>query len=318
MDTIVDSTDINLSTQIPVEYAGMRIDQALAKCFPDYSRSRLTQWLKAGHVQVNGFPLAPKSKVVGNESIVIQTALENDVDDLPENIALQIIYEDDALLIINKPAGLVVHPGAGNRQGTLLNALLHYLPQQQTIPRAGIIHRLDKDTTGIMVVAKSLAAHTALVASLALREIKREYLALVGEEILSGKTIRHPIGRHRTQRVKMTVTDAGKHACTHYRCAKKYKGFTLLQVQLETGRTHQIRVHLSHEGYPIVGDSLYGWRFKVPKQSSLELQEGIRGFNRQALHAFRLGLIHPIDKTAMQWEAPVPDDMKNLLNLMSV
>lgn len=309
-------TNINLTAHIPEDYSGMRVDQALAKCFPDYSRSRLTQWLKAGHVRINGLPMAPKSKVVGNEAIVIQTDLNAELADLPEAIALQVIYEDEHLLIINKPAGLVVHPGAGNRQGTLLNALLHYLPQLQQVPRAGIIHRLDKDTTGIMVVAKTLISHTALVASLALREIKREYVALVGVEILAGKTIRHPIGRHRSQRVKMTVTDAGKPAITHFRCAKRFKGFTLLQVRLETGRTHQIRVHLSHEGYPIVGDSMYGWRYKVPAQSSLALQEAIRVFPRQALHAHRLGLNHPITQQPMQWEAPIPEDLSHLLHLI--
>lgn len=180
----------------------------------------------------------------------------------------------------------------------------------------GIIHRLDKETTGIMVVAKTLEAHTALVAALARREIKREYVALVGNELLSGKTILHPIGRHRSQRIKMAVTEAGKPACTHYRCSKRYKGFTLLQVQLETGRTHQIRVHLSHEGYPIVGDSLYGWRFRVPRQSSLALQEAVRGFKRQALHAYRLGLTHPTLQTPMQWEAPIPEDLNALLLLL--
>lgn len=311
-----DSTNIDLATTIPVEWRGMRVDQALAKCFPDYSRSKLTQWLKAGYVRIDGVSLPPKVRLQGDESIVIQTVLESSQEAKPEAIPLNIIFEDDSVLVINKPAGLVVHPGAGNHQGTLLNALLHHRPQQALLPRAGILHRLDKDTTGLMVVAKTLPAHTVLVADLAERTIKREYLALVAGEILAGKTIRQPIGRHRTQRIKMAVTNAGKPAVTQTRCHTRFKGYTLLQVTLETGRTHQIRVHLSHDGYPLVGDSAYGWRYTVPKGATPELHEAIRQFKRQALHAFRLGFLHPIDKTPLSFEAPLPEDLQKLIVIL--
>lgn len=311
------STEINLSAELPAEYAGLRIDQALAKCFPDYSRARLTQWLKSGYVRVNGLPMAPKAKVLGSEMVEIQTQLSDPTLHQPEAIALDVVYEDDALLVINKPAGFVVHPGAGNQTGTLLNALLHHVPQLATIPRAGIIHRLDKDTTGLMVIAKTLPAHTKLVAALSDRDIKREYLALVAGEVLSGKTIKQPIGRHRSVRTKMAVThNGGKPAVTHTRCQTRYKGYTLLRVQLETGRTHQIRVHLSFDGYPIVGDSLYGWRYQVPKGSSVELQEAIRSFKRQALHATRLAFNHPISNEPLAFEAPLPKDMQELCDTL--
>lgn len=310
---------VYLSTTIEENYAGLRLDQALAKCFPEHSRARLTDWIKQGNVQVDGESWVPKSKLKGGESVKIDADVFARQDDVGEDIPLTILFEDDDILILNKPAGCVVHPGAGNRQGTLLNALLHHAPTLRNIPRAGIVHRLDKDTTGLMVVAKTLKAHTQLVEDLSNRTVEREYLALIGGEWISGKSIDLPIGRHRTQRTKMAVitTGAGKPARTHFRCHKRFEGYTLLYAKLDTGRTHQIRVHLSHDGYPIVGDATYGWRYRVPKGASLELQEQIRGFKRQALHAWKLSLVHPVTQEKLSFEAPVPDDYANLLAVLT-
>jgi len=305
--------DISLTALVPEDYAGLRLDQVLAKCFPEYSRARLAQWIKQGDVALNGASCPPKFRVVGGETIIIATTVVPIHADLPQAIPLDIVYEDDALLIINKPAGLVVHPAAGNRDSTLLNALLHHAPLVRLLPRAGIVHRLDKDTTGLMVVAKTLTAHTELVAALQRREFLREYVALAAGEIIAGATIDAPIGRHPYQRTKMAVTDAGKYAITHYRCKKRYNGFTLLQVKLETGRTHQIRVHLSHQGYPLVGDTLYGWRCRLPPKSPQALQSILLDFKRQALHACVLGFLHPITREPMRWEAPLPQDFVTLL-----
>lgn len=314
---MLENEQICLEANIPSSFQGMRLDSALAKCFPEHSRSRITQWIKLDQVRVNGKIWEPKTKVQGGEQIRIEATrfpvLENSAEDIP----LTIIYEDEHLLVINKPAGLVVHPGAGNPQGTLLNALLHHAPELALLPRAGIIHRLDKDTTGLMVVAKSLIAHTSLVAALSRREISREYLALVGNELIAGKTIDAPIGRHPQQRVKMAVTENGKPAITHYRCQKRYQGFTLLHVKLETGRTHQIRVHLSHEGCPLVGDTTYGWRHRIPPKSSDELKTAIMHFQRQALHAWRLSLVHPTREERLSWDVPLPADFVALLETLT-
>lgn len=307
---------IKLSVQIPDEYRGMRLDQALARSFPQHSRMRISQWIKQEQVWVNGKKSEPKAKVVGGETVLIEAQVLALHEDLAQDLPLNILHEDESILVINKPAGLVVHPAAGNRQGTLLNALLYHIPTLAQLPRAGIVHRLDKDTTGLMVIAKTLTAHTALVAALQKREIQREYLALVGEEIIAGGTIDAPIGRHPQQRTKMAVTQSGKPARTHFRCKKRYQGFTLLHVQLETGRTHQIRVHLSHKGYPIVGDATYGWRYKVPAKSSEALREFMMHFKRQALHAQILSLQHPVSGEKMRWEAPLPMDFSQLLSLM--
>lgn len=308
---------VKLSVQIPLEHRGLRLDQALALCFPMHSRMRITQWIRAGQVSVDGVVIAPKIKVVGNEVVEINASVLPAQEDLAESIDLKVVFEDDQILIINKPAGLVVHPGAGNPTGTLLNALLHHAPILRQLPRGGIVHRLDKDTTGLMVVAKTLRAHTHLVAALQRREIEREYVALIGNPMIAGGTIDAPMGRHPLQRIKMAVIASGKPAVTHYRCAKRYQGFTLLDIKLETGRTHQIRVHLSYKGLPIVGDALYGWRHKVPPQSSLALQEAIRGFNRQALHAKRLTVPHPLTQEKMTWEAPLPADFADLIALLA-
>ncbi len=305
---------INLQVAVPEDCKGMRLDQALAHCFPEHSRTRLTQWVKSGQVNVDGKPSTPKSKVLGGEQIIISANVLSQFEEQAENIALNILYEDESLIILNKPAGLVVHPAAGNRQGTLLNALLYHAPSLSHLPRAGIVHRLDKDTTGLMVVAKTLTAHTALVAALQRREIERGYVALVGVEVIAGATIDEPIGRHPHQRVKMAVTHSGKPARTHFRCLKRYHGFTLLDVKLETGRTHQIRVHLAHKGYPIVGDATYGWRYRIPAKSSEALQQALLGFRRQALHAKSLSLVHPVTGQTMSWQAPIPEDYAQLLS----
>lgn len=299
------------------QYRGHRLDQALAKCFPTHSRARLTDWIKRKEVTVDGAYWEPKTKLKGGEAVIINTNVSMQQADEEENIPLNIVYEDADLLVLNKPAGLVVHPGAGNRQGTLLNALLYHAPCLREIPRAGIIHRLDKDTTGLMVVAKSLEAHTKLVAELAARQIDRQYLALVAGEWIAGKTIDLPIGRHPTTRTKMAVMQiSGRPAVTHFRCHQRFVGYTLLHAKLETGRTHQIRVHLSHDGSPLVGDSLYGWRYKVPKGASPALQEAIRAFQRQALHAWKLAFNHPLTHEALAFEAPVPEDFQSLLKIL--
>jgi 23S rRNA pseudouridine1911/1915/1917 synthase len=307
------SQQISLSTLISADYSGMRLDQVLAKCFPEYSRSRITQWIRAGDVTLNGLSCEPKFKVTGGEQVLIEATMMPIHVDLAQPIPLNVVYEDEDLLVINKPAGLVVHPAAGNRHSTLLNALLHHAPQVNLLPRAGIVHRLDKDTTGLMVVAKTITAHTVLVAALQRREFQREYLALVSGELISGATVEAPIGRHPYQRTKMAVTDSGKPAVTHYRCKKRYHGFTLLQVKLETGRTHQIRVHLSYRNYPIVGDALYGWRCRLPAKSCENLQSDLLNFKRQALHAHGLGFVHPTSGEAMYWETPLPADFAYLL-----
>ena len=308
---------IHLSTVIQDDYRGQRLDQALAKCFPEHSRARLTDWIKRKVVWVNGEHWEPKAKLKGGESVLIEAEVAPQQVDEEEAISLSIIYEDEELIILNKPAGMVVHPGAGNRQGTLLNALLYHAPCLREIPRAGIIHRLDKDTTGVMVVAKTLASHTKLVAELAKRKIDREYLALIADEWIAGKTIDLPIGRHPTQRTKMAVHRTnGKPAKTHFRCLKRYEGFTLLYAKLETGRTHQIRVHLSHDGSPVVGDKTYGWRVRTPKGSTEGLREKIRVFQRQALHAWKLSLLHPSTGEALSFEVPLPEDYAELLSFM--
>lgn len=313
---MLESQEISLSTIIPEEFKGMRLDQALAKCFPEHSRTRITQWIKQGQVSLNGQILEPKVKVIGGESVCVAAVVNPAQDDPAQSIPIDIVYEDDDILVLNKPAGLVVHPAAGNLQGTLLNALLYHAPQLKLLPRAGIVHRLDKDTTGLMVVAKTLPAHTALVDALQKREIQREYVALVGAEVIAGASIDEPIGRHPHQRTKMAVTHSGKPARTHFRCKRRYHGFTLLDVKLETGRTHQIRVHLSHIGYPIVGDATYGWRYKIPAKSTPELQQMLMAFRRQALHAISLSLSHPVSGQEMSWKAPMPEDFSALIKLL--
>lgn len=298
---------------LPGEAAGQRFDQALARALPQYSRARLQEWIEAGAVQVEGRPLRAKNKVLGGEQVRVAVTLGAESTVLPEALPLEVIYRDRALLVINKPAGLVVHPGAGNARHTLQNALLALEPRLQLIPRSGIVHRLDKDTSGLLVIARTLEAHAALVRALAAREITREYLAICTGVMTAGGTIDKPIGRHRSERTRMAVHSAGRPAVTHYRVVKRFRSHTLVRVTLETGRTHQIRVHLAHIGFPIVGDPIYGGRRRIPAGSAPALVAALSGFTRQALHATRLKLLHPITGRALEWEVPPPKDMQQLL-----
>ena len=302
--------------EIGPELAGKRLDQALASLFDDYSRNRLQTWTKEGRVKVNGKLLRPRDKVVLGDQVELRALLDDQVDCRPQPVPLDIVFEDDHLLVIDKPAGLVVHPAAGNPDGTLQNGLLYHDASLVELPRAGIVHRLDKDTTGLMVVAKTQLAYTRLVAALAARDVKREYRALVLGRLNVGGTIDQPIGRHPTQRIRMAVNPMGKPAVTHYRVLEKFRAHTLLRVNLETGRTHQIRVHMAHMRHPIFGDPVYGGRLQLPAGADEDLKEIMRAFKRQALHAKRLGLEHPGTGKFMQWEAPIPDDMAELLEAL--
>ena len=278
---------------IPDELAGLRLDQALARMFPEYSRSRLKEWLLAGAITVEGGPKRPRDAVSGGETVVIEPIVESEVRAEPEPITLDVVYEDDDLLVVNKPAGLVVHPGAGNPGGTLMNGLLHHAPQLEQVPRAGIIHRIDKDTTGLLLAAKTLPAHTALVRQLAEREIARNYLAVCNGVLTGGGTIDQPIGRHPVDRKRMSVQQGGKPAVTHYTVLERFRAFSYISVKLKTGRTHQIRVHFAWRRHALVGDPVYGGRLALPKGASDPLIEMLRRFKRQALHATRLVFEHP-------------------------
>jgi 23S rRNA pseudouridine1911/1915/1917 synthase len=307
---------IKLHSVIPENLAGTRLDRALALIFPDYSRTRLKEWLTSGQIKLDGHTAEPKQKVKGDEVIEILAELPPEPSMEAQDIPLAIIYEDRSILIINKPVGLVVHPAAGNPDHTLLNALLHHAPTLATLPRAGLVHRIDKDTSGLLVVAKTLEAHTSLVKQLQDKTVNREYQAIVKGECISGGTVDAPIARHPQQRTHMAVIENGKPAVTHYRILEKFKGYTRLKVILETGRTHQIRVHMAHINYPIVGDQTYGGGLKVPANTTDDRKQVLRQFKRQALHAERLGLIHPDTKEAIVFEAPLPEDMLNLLKTL--
>ncbi|WP_411860507.1 23S rRNA pseudouridine(1911/1915/1917) synthase RluD [Halioxenophilus sp. WMMB6] len=315
---LVSISNIHIETTVPVALRGSRLDQAAAQLFPDYSRSQLQQWIKGGQLTVNRRPAKTKDKLIGGEFLLLDAELEAQGDWQPEAIPLDIVYEDDALMVINKPAGLVVHPAAGNRDGTLLNALLAHLPELAKLPRAGIVHRLDKDTTGLMVVGKTPTAVTDLVAQLQARTVSRTYLALVIGGLTGGGTVDAPIDRHPGQRTKMAVVQGGKQAITHYRVKARFSNHTLLEVKLETGRTHQIRVHMAHLRHPLVGDSTYAGRFKIPPAASEPLIAALKRFPRQALHATALGLIHPVSGEAISWQVPLPKDMADLLALLRV
>lgn len=301
---------------LPTDDTGLRLDQALAKHFPQYSRARLQDWIRTRQITMNDKPCLAKYKVKGGESILIAATQEIQTAAAPQEIALDIIDEDDTLIVINKPPGMVVHPAAGHHEGTLVNALLHHCPALEHLSRAGLIHRLDKDTSGLLVIAKTLEAHTQLVQQLQQRHIHRQYLALVNGRLISGDTVNAPIGRHPTARKKMAVVENGKPAVTHYRILEKFPAHTLLQVILETGRTHQIRVHLSYLHYPIVGDQTYGGRFKPPAGASPTLLAAFTTFKRQALHAEALKLTHPKTGKPVAWQAKMPDDMNHLLMLL--
>lgn len=294
---------------------GKRLDAALSQQFSDYSRSRIQEWIQNGFVKVNGEVITSnKYKMAGFEDIEINAEIEVAGEWKPEAIDLDIVYEDEALLVINKPAGLVVHPGAGNQDGTMVNALLHHCPELANLPRAGIIHRIDKETTGLLVVAKTIAAHTNLVEQLQNRAFTREYDAVVNRVMVSGGTIDRPIGRHPTKRTSMAVVPDGKRAITHYRVVEKFLDHTHLKLRLETGRTHQIRVHMAYLKFPLVGDPLYSGRYRVPTRITPELRDTLDHFKRQALHASLLGLNHPETGEYIEWRAPMPQDMAKLLD----
>jgi len=306
----------NHSLDLPLDLAGLRLDQALARLLPQYSRSRLQGWIDTGAVKVDGRQLRGRDKVVGGEKVLIEARVEPDRQVTAEEIPLDVVFKDRALLVINKPAGLVVHPGAGNAAHTLQNALLAVDPKLAVVPRAGIVHRLDKDTSGLLVVARTPEVHTALVAAISAREVDRHYIALCTGVMTAGGTVDEPIGRHRSLRTRMAVRGDGRPAVTHYRVLKRFRAHTLVRAELETGRTHQIRVHLSHIGYPIVGDPEYGGRRRLPAGASPELVAALEGFRRQALHAAQLKLEHPVSGKEMAWEAPLPGDMEALLKVM--
>jgi len=304
------------SLALPPELAGLRLDQALARALPQYSRARLQAWLEAGAIEVDGRRLRAKDKVLGGEHVHIEAQLEADAQVAAEAIPVEVVFKDRALFVINKPPGLVVHPGAGNAGHTLQNALLALDPKLAVVPRAGLVHRLDKDTSGLLVVARTPETHTALVAALAEREIERHYIALCSGVMTGGGTIDEPIGRHRSQRTRMAVRSDGRPSVTHYRVIKRFRAHTLAHVQLESGRTHQIRVHLAHIGYPVVGDPAYGGRRRLPASASPAVVAELEGFRRQALHAARLRLAHPVTGKEMEWEAPLPADMAHLIAVL--
>ena len=304
---------IKLSQIVPDHFYGKRLDQVLAEMFPDYSRSRIKEWILADAVQLDQVVQnLPKFKVVGSEQVDIVADIAEEQRFGAEPIALDILHEDEHILVINKPAGLVVHPGAGNADGTLLNALLHHCPSIAEVPRAGIIHRLDKDTTGLMVVAKTIPAQTHLVEAMQAREITREYEAICYGKMTGGGFVNQPIGRHQTKRTQMAVIDGGKPAVTHYRVMEKYRGHTRLRLRLETGRTHQIRVHMAFINHSLVGDPVYGGRPRPPRKAAESLLVMLRNFKRQALHAAMLRLAHPITSEILEWHAPLPDDLVEL------
>ncbi|AUI85364.1 23S rRNA pseudouridine(1911/1915/1917) synthase [Vibrio azureus] len=308
---------IVLTNTVKDSQLGQRLDQAIAELFADFSRSRLKEWLLEGKVQVNGEVITkPRIKVMGGEEIILQAELEDEERWEAQDIPLDIVYEDEDIIVINKPRGFVVHPGAGTPDGTVLNALLHHYPDIAEVPRAGIVHRLDKDTTGLMVVAKTVPAQTRLVRALQKRNITREYEAIAIGRMTAGGKVEQPIGRHSTKRTLMAVSPMGKPAVTHYRVAEHFREHTRIRLRLETGRTHQIRVHMSYLQHPLLGDTAYGGRARIPTGASEELTAMIRGFDRQALHAVMLRFEHPVTGEELEFHAPVPDDMVEMTEML--
>jgi 23S rRNA pseudouridine1911/1915/1917 synthase len=310
------SERIQHNITLPDELVGLRLDQALTKVLPQYSRTQIQEWIKTQQITLDGKPAKTKDVIIGGETVEIDAARKEQPAWQAQDIKLDVIYEDDDLLVINKPAGMVVHPGTGNSNNTLLNALLYHAPILQTLPRAGIIHRLDKDTTGLLVIAKTPAAMSDLSAQLKNRTIKRIYQTVVMGLLTSGGTVDAPIARHPLQRKRMAVMDNGKDAVTHYRVMERYRGHTRLKVMLETGRTHQIRVHMAHKHQAVLGDPVYGGRLQLPKGASADLITALRGFKRQALHAYELELVHPATQQTMRWRAPLPADMQQLIDVL--
>jgi 23S rRNA pseudouridine1911/1915/1917 synthase len=306
-------TRVEKRLAVPADLAGRRLDQAAAALLPEFSRSRLRAWIDSGDLTVDGRRAKPRALLKGGERLALEVELEAAVEVEPEPIPLDVVHEDDALLVIDKPAGLVVHPGAGNRAGTLQNALLNRYPELALLPRAGLVHRLDKDTSGLLLVARTLPSHTALTAALERREIKRTYRAVCQGVLTGGGSIDAPIGRHRRERTKMAIVENGRAARTHYRVIERFRAHTYCEIELETGRTHQIRVHMAHIRAPLLGDPKYGGRPKLPPAPSDELRAVLQGFRRQALHASRLRLVHPVRRSALELESPVPADIERLL-----
>ena len=311
MSRIVEATQ-----RVPASLAGARLDQAAAELFSDYSRERLKAWINAGELTVDGVKVKPKAKLHGHEVLALNATIEEDTRFEPQDIALDIVYEDEAVIVINKAAGRVVHPAAGNPDGTLLNSLLHHHPALAEVPRAGIVHRLDKDTTGLMMVAKTLPAQTVLVEQLQARTVSRQYDAVVIGKPVAGSTIDAPIGRHPKDRKRQAVTASGKPAVTHFRVVERFRAHTHVRCQLETGRTHQIRVHMAHARYPLIGDPLYSGRAKLPPGAAGPLKEILREFPRQALHARKLSFVHPVSGETLTFQADLPDDLLMLLDYL--
>ena len=318
-----EQAEISLQAEVPSHLSGARFDQAAAELFAAYSRTRLQQWIRDGALRVDGRVGKTREKLLGGECLTLNARLEAEGEWQPQPVPFEIVFEDPSVIVVNKAAGLVVHPGAGNPDGTLLNGLLYHCEQLATVPRAGIVHRLDKDTTGLMVVAKTLEAHHSLTTQLKDRSVKRHYRAIAQGVMTGGGTIDVPVGRHPTSRTRMAVLRPGREAgsryreaISHYRLVERFAGHSHVEVALETGRTHQIRVHMAHLGYPLVGDVVYGGRLRLSAGASTELATALREFPRQALHALRLSFIHPASGEAVEWESSLPEDMQQLLRVL--
>ena len=301
---------------IPDRLIGQRIDSAMAQMLPDYSRSKITTWVRSGGALINGKTFKPKEKILGGEIVTLNIKAEKTNDWKAEDIPLDIVFEDNDIIVVNKPVGLVTHPGAGNWTGTLANALLHYDPSLANLDRAGIVHRLDKNTSGLMVVARSELAQKNLVEQLQTHAVSREYSAIVYGHMISGGTVDEPIGRDPKDRIRQAVVEDGKDAVTHYRVIDRFAHHTHVKAILETGRTHQIRVHLSYIGHPLIADPMYGGKIRFPKKADDHLKNALKKFNRQALHAKKLTLTHPITFEQMSWKAPLPQDLQDLLKVL--
>jgi len=302
---------------IPERMTGQRLDVALSEMLPDYSRSKITDWIKSGEALINHKTFKPKDKVNGSEMVELTISQKQNNDWVGEDIPLKVVFEDEDIIVLNKAVGMVTHPGAGNWSGTLANALLYYEPKLTTLDRAGIVHRLDKNTSGLMVVSRNEKSQKYLVEQLQTHSVSREYSAIVYGHMISGGTIDEPINRDTKDRVKQAVSSHGKEAITHYRVINRYQNHTHVKAILETGRTHQIRVHLSHIGHPLIGDTMYGGKVRFPRKADAILKEALVSFKRQALHARKLTLTHPVSGELMSWKSPLPEDMLALLNVLN-